>query len=53
MTKVSVATSIRRKDKSTGESVEKTQCHCVTFYDRLAEIAGAYFNKGGLIYLEG
>jgi single-strand DNA-binding protein len=50
---VSVATSTRRKDNNTGESVEDTQWHRVTFYDRLAEIAGEYVKKGRPIYVEG
>lgn len=50
---VSVATSSRRKDKNTGEVVEDTQWHRVTFYDRLAEIAGEYVRKGRPIYVEG
>ena len=50
---VSVATSSRRKDKSSGEMIEDTQWHRVTFYDRLAEIAGEYVKKGRPIYVEG
>ena len=50
---VSVATSTRRRDKNSGESVEDTQWHRVTFYDRLAEIAGEYVKKGRPIYVEG
>jgi single-strand DNA-binding protein len=50
---ISIATSTRRKDKNTGESVEDTQWHRVTFYDRLAEIAGEYVKKGRPIYVEG
>jgi single-strand DNA-binding protein len=50
---VSVATSSRRKDKNTGETVEDTQWHRVTFFDRLAEIAGEYVKKGRPIYVEG
>jgi single-strand DNA-binding protein len=50
---VSIATSSRRKDKNTGEMVEDTQWHRVTFYDRLAEIAGEYVKKGRPIYVEG
>ena len=50
---VSVATSSRRKDKASGESIEDTQWHRVTFYDRLAEIAGEYLKKGRPVYIEG
>ena len=50
---VSVATSTRRKDKNTGENIETTEWHRVTFYDRLAEIAGEYVKKGRPIYVEG
>ncbi|MFN4005665.1 MAG: single-stranded DNA-binding protein [Hylemonella sp.] len=50
---VSIATSSRRKDKSSGEMVEDTQWHRVTFYDRLAEIAGEYLKKGRPVYVEG
>ena len=50
---VSIATSSRRKDRNTGETVEDTQWHRVTFYDRLAEIAGEYVKKGRPIYVEG
>ena len=50
---VSVATSSRRKDRNTGETVEDTQWHRITFYDRLAEIAGEYVKKGRPIYVEG
>ena len=50
---ISVATSSRRKDKNTGETIEDTQWHRVTFYDRLAEIAGEYVKKGRPVYVEG
>jgi single-strand DNA-binding protein len=50
---VSVATSSKRKDKNSGEMVEETQWHRVTFYDRLAEIAGEYLKKGNPVYVEG
>ena len=50
---ISIATSSRRKDKNTGESIEDTQWHRVTFYDRLAEIAGEYVKKGRPVYVEG
>jgi single-strand DNA-binding protein len=50
---VSIATSSYRKDKQSGERVEETQWHRVTFYDKLAEIAGEYVKKGTKIYVEG
>jgi single-strand DNA-binding protein len=50
---VSIATSSRRKDKNSGEMVEETQWHRVTFFDRLAEIAGEYVKKGRPLYVEG
>jgi single-strand DNA-binding protein len=50
---VTLATSSRRKDKNSGEMIEDTQWHRITFYDRLAEIAGEYVKKGRPIYIEG
>ncbi len=50
---VSLATSSRRKDRNSGEMIEDTQWHRITFYDRLAEIAGEYVKKGRPIYVEG
>jgi single-strand DNA-binding protein len=50
---VSIATTSRRKDKTSGEMVEDTQWHRVTFFDRLAEIVGEYVKKGRPIYVEG
>ncbi len=48
---VSIATTSRYKKD--GQQVEETQWHRVTFYDRLAEIAGEYVKKGQPIYVEG
>ena len=53
MANISIATTSRRKDRTSGETVEDTQWHRVTFYDRLAEIAGEYVKKGRPIYVEG
>lgn len=50
---VSIATSSRRKDKQTGETIEDTQWHRVTFYERLAEVVGEYIKKGSSVYIEG
>lgn len=50
---VGLATSMRRKDKSSGEMVETTSWHRLKFFDRLAEVVGEYVKKGGRIYVEG
>ena len=50
---VSIATTSRRKDRNTGEFVEETQWHRVTFFERLAEVVGEYVKKGTPIYIEG
>lgn len=50
---ISLATSSRRKDKNSGEMIEDTQWHRITFYDRLAEVVGEYVKKGSSIYVEG
>jgi single-strand DNA-binding protein len=50
---VTVATSSRRKDRNSGEMIEDTQWHRVTFFERLAEIVGEYVKKGNPIYVEG
>ena len=50
---VSIATTSKRKDRQSGEMVEETQWHRVTFFDRLAEIVGEYVKKGSPIYVEG
>lgn len=49
----SVATSETWKDKATGEKKEATTWHNVVMYRQLAEIAGQYLKKGGLVYIEG
>lgn len=50
---VSLATTTRRKDRNTGEMVDDTQWHRITFYERLAEVARDYVKKGRSIYVEG
>ena len=52
VTNVSLATTENWKDKS-GEKQEKTEWHNLTFYRRLAEVAGEYLKKGSMIYVEG
>lgn len=50
---VTIATTESWKDKGSGERQEKTEWHRVTFYKRLAEIAGQYLKKGSQVYVEG
>lgn len=50
---ISIATTSRRKDKNSGETIETTEWHRVTFYDKLAEIVGQYVKKGSPLYVEG
>jgi single-strand DNA-binding protein len=50
---ISIATSSKRKDKTSGEMIEDTQWHRVQFFDRLAEIVGEYVKKGTPLYVEG
>lgn len=49
---LSLATSEHWTDRS-GNRVERTEWHNVTFYRRLAEVAAQYLRKGGQVYIEG
>jgi single-strand DNA-binding protein len=53
VTNITVATTEQWTDKRSGEKQEKTEWHRVTFYRRLAEIAGEYLVKGAQVYVEG
>ena len=50
---VSIATTDRYKDKTTGEQKEITEWHRVVFFNRLGEIAAEYLKKGSQVYIEG
>ena len=50
---VTVATTDKWRDKSTGESRTATEWHRVSFHGRLAEIASQYLRKGSQVYIEG
>lgn len=50
---VAVATSLKWKDKQTGEVKERTEWHRVAFFGKIAEIAGEYLRKGQPCYIEG
>ncbi len=53
VTNVGLATTRRWKDRQTGERRDETEWHRVTFFNRIAEIAGEYLRKGSLVYIEG
>ena len=51
---LSIATSDRWKDKTSGEQRERTEWHrVVIFNDALGKIAEQYLKKGSTVYLEG
>lgn len=53
VTSIAVATTDRWRDKATGEQREQTEWHRVSFFGKLAEIAGQYLKKGSQVYIEG
>ena len=50
---IRLATTETWRDKNTGERREATEWHRVSFYGKLAEIAGQYLRKGSQVYIEG
>jgi single-strand DNA-binding protein len=53
VTNLTVATNESWKDKSTGETKDRTEWHKVAMFNRLAEIAAEYLRKGSQVYIEG
>lgn len=53
VTSIRLATTRRWKDRQSGERREETEWHRVTFFNRIAEVAGEYLRKGSLVYIEG
>jgi single-strand DNA-binding protein len=49
---ITIATSSKYKNKS-GELVEETEWHRISFFGKLAEIVGQYLKKGRSVYVEG
>ena len=50
---VTIATTDKWKDKQSGEMREATEWHSISFFAKLAEIAGQYLRKGSQVYVEG
>jgi single-strand DNA-binding protein len=50
---IAVACTDKWKDKQTGEQKEQTEWVRVSFFGKLAEIAGQYLVKGSQVYIEG
>ena len=53
VTSIAVATTESWKDKTTGEKQSLTEWHRISFFGKLAEIAGQYLKKGSHVYIEG
>lgn len=53
VTHLTLATSERWHDKTTGEKKEATEWHRIVLYRKLAEIADQYLKKGSQVYIEG
>lgn len=53
VTTIRLATTMRWKDKQSGERKDATEWHRVVFFNRLAEVAGEYLKKGSQVYIEG
>jgi single-strand DNA-binding protein len=50
---ITIATTDRWKDKTSGEMKEATEWHRISFNGKLAEIVGQYLKKGSQVYVEG
>lgn len=50
---ISVGVTESWKDKTTGEKKELTEWVRISFFGKLAEIAGQYLKKGSQVYVEG
>lgn len=50
---LSLATTDKWKDKQTGEPVERTEWHRISFFGRAAEVIAEYCSKGSALYVEG
>jgi single-strand DNA-binding protein len=50
---LTMATTEKWKDKSSGEMQSVTEWHRLVFFNKLADIVEKYVSKGSLIYVEG
>ncbi|WP_394781858.1 single-stranded DNA-binding protein [Undibacterium sp.] len=53
ITSITVATTDKWKDRASGDQKEATEWHRISFFGKLAEIAGQYLKKGSQVYVEG
>lgn len=53
VTSIAVATTENWTDKQSGEKKSLTEWHRISFFGKLAEIAGQYLKKGSPVYVEG
>ena len=53
VTSIAVATTENWTDKQSGEKKSLTEWHRISFFGKLAEIAGQYLKKGSQVYVEG
>ena len=51
--RLSVATTRKWRDKTSGQLQEQTEWHRVILWDKLADIAGRYLNKGAQVHIRG
>lgn len=50
---ITLATTDKWRDKTTGDPQERTEWHKIIFFNKLAEIVAEYVKKGSKIYVEG
>ena len=53
MCNITIACSESWRDKASGEKKEMTEWVRISFFGKLAEIAGQYLRKGSQVYIEG
>ena len=53
VTSIAVATTENWTDKQSGEKKSLIEWHRISFFGKLAEIAGQYLKKGSPVYVEG